>query len=213
MKKVLVLASLGLLVTALSCGGDSGVGGETAANVQTAAGISSAIVAAGSDVILQTSVDADEVVATVECINYDGTIGKIDADLTSGAGSSKVEMDIIYNKCGWGLCEGHVFMDGTLKETYTVSGSNYKYTVKGIIDFIEPTAGFEAVTTYYAGKNCGIDLALDINVDTLVGLIEAGDDAAVVAYIDGATTGTVCGYDYTEAVDIDEDTYCATLNI
>lgn len=217
MKKVLVLVSLGFVALSFSCGGSSGAGGETAANVETAAGMSSAIMGTGDDLMFADSVNADEVVATFECINYDGTIGKVDADLISEVGDADVEMNIIYNKCGAGLCDGHIFMDGTLHETYSVSGTTYTYNIDGVIEFIEPTAGFEPpIVTYYAGKNCGIALAMTIDFDTLTDLIDAGDEAAIIAYIDSVTTGTVCGYEWAEAVDIDvaaDGTYCTTLTL
>lgn len=212
MKKVLVLASLGLLALSFACGGESN--GEKAANVETAAGMSSAIIGATGDSLLSggTSMQTNEFVETINCIPA-GTIG-VDlevADSTSG------KITLTYDKCGAILCNDyHVFMDGNLEETYEVSSSEYIYEVAGTISFVEGPAGFEQenVDTLYIGKTCTVDINININVDDLASLIT---EEAIIEYVNTHTNGTVCGYDWEEAVDIDVDdlsgTYCTALTL
>ena len=211
MKKVLVLASLGLLTLSFSCGGGSN--GEKAADVETAAGMSSAIIeGAGDGLLVDTSIKTNELIDTIPCIPA-GEIA-VDLDVVS---STSGKLTLTYDKCGFILCNDyHVFMDGNLEETYEVSSSEYLYEVDGTLSFVEGPAGFEKenVDTLYIGSTCTIDISININIDDLASLVT---EEAIVEYVNTHTNGTVCGYDWEEAVDIDVDdlsgTYCTSLTI
>ena len=218
MKKVLVLASLGLLALSFSCG-SSGPGGETAANVETAAGMSSAVMQSGmggffGGIAEQSILKTDSTtIETIDCINTTATLGVIDVNLISDPESTtEVEMQLVYKTCGAPLCDGHVFMDGTLNENYTVSGETYSINIEGLINFVAKNADFGSeAPVYFAGKNCGIDIAANINYTTLMALIEEGDYDAIMAYLNTCISGTVCGWDWDEAVAALEDEDICTV--
>jgi len=216
MKKVLVMASLGLLALSFACGGGSN--GEKAANVETAAGMSSAIMQSGMGGFFGGIADStmlntnSTTVETIDCINTNGTLGVIDVNLLSEAGAEKVELEIVYKTCGAPLCDGHVFMDGTLNEDYTISGETYSVNINGLINFVEQNSDFGSeAPNYFVGNNCGIDLAVDINYTTLMDLIEEGDYDAIMAYLESRISGEVCGYSWEEAVAALEDEDICTI--
>lgn len=213
MKKVLVFASLSFVALSFSCGG-SGTDTPAVANVETAAGMSSAIFSTAGANLFAGTASIDELLDTVNC-PINGTIAVELTVVDASSGTTK----LTYDKCGAALCDGHIFMNGTMNETYSVDGANYAYTIAGTISFITATEAEWDVpgsTVYYAGQSCGVDLAMTINT-TEADLLTTS--AEIAAYINSHTTGTICGYTWADAVDLDIDpedlsgSYCTTLSI
>ncbi len=212
MKKVLIFASLAFAALSFSCGGGSDT--PAVANVETAAGMSSIIFSVAGGNIFTSSVNVDELMDTVNCpINGTIAVELTVTDANSGA------IKLTYDKCGAALCDGHIFMNGTFNDNYSVDGVNYTYNMSGTINFItaaEAEWDVPGALVYYAGQSCAIDLAMNINTTDADALTTA---AEIAAYIDSHMSGTICGYNWADAVALDvntEDlsgTYCTDLAI
>ena len=212
MNKLLVFVSLAFVALLFSCGGGSST--PAVADVSTAAGMSSAIFsAAGSNVFVGTA-SVSELLDTVNC-PINGTIAVELTVTDANSGTTK----LTYDKCGAALCDGHIFMNGTVNETYSVDGANYAYTMAGTINFItakEAAWDVPGAIVYYAGQSCGVDLAMNINTTEANALTTP---AEIAAYINSHMTGTICGYNWADAVALDVDTedlsgsYCTALSI
>lgn len=204
MKKLLVLASLGLLAFSFSCG-DSGVGGDKAANTETAAGMSNAVMSAvGTDNLFAgiSSASVNESYSdTINCF-VDGTISATVDVSNADSGTATFK----YNACGQPVCDGHVFMNGTLTENFSVSDTTVDMDIKGIIEFIDNTVYLPVL---FAGTNCGIDIAMSLDYNELMSV--DGDD--LEAYINDLITGTICGYEWQDVVEVSETDYCTTVNL
>ncbi len=209
MKKVLVLASLGLIALSFGCGGGSDT--PKVADKETAAGMSSVIFSAAGESLFVVPASINQILDPITCpIN-----GSITGELTvidANSGTSK----LTYDKCGAALCDGHIFMNGTLDETYSNVGTDYTYGINGTINFItaaEAEWDVPGAIVYYAGQSCVI--ALEMKIETTEADLQT-TPAEIAAYIESHTTGTVCGYDWTEVVAVDVATdgaYCTTLTL
>ncbi|HOW16138.1 MAG TPA: hypothetical protein PK443_00320 [bacterium] len=205
MKKVLVLASLSLLALSFGCGGS----GEKAENKETGAAMSQAVMVA-------TSQSGFNLIGGVASINETGSEEPIDCPLygtiTPSYAVDGTSMTVKYEECGAGLpaCPGHVFMNGTLEESWEIDGTNYTSSIGGTIDFIDaPDSNTPDV--YFVGQKCVFDISITLNYQTLVDYWLAEDYDGFIEYATSGITGDICGYDWKELSELTDEEICLVI--
>ncbi len=202
MKKVLVVASLGLLVTALSCGGgddNSGIDASTPEG-QGKAGIIYSCASSNLDLsAMAGSINENETIPAEETACNSGkvvTSGSINAGETSGTvtiNSEFEECSLTDDVCMTGE---EVIINGNLKAVGDVAVSGETASVDITIDGTLKTTGMFIAS-------CSIDINANVP-----------DVEAINGPEDIEFSGTICGVDFADLWDITEtelDTLCAAV--
>ncbi len=204
MKKVLVLASLGLLALSFACGG-----GDKVENKETAIAMSQAVMSAAS-------VSGVNLIGGVASINEAGSEEPVDCPIygtiTPSYAADGQSMSITYKECGSGLpaCPGHIFMNGTLEESWKIDGTNYASDVTGTINFIDaPDSNTPDV--YFVGEKCVFDLSISLNYQTLLDYWLDEDYDGFIEYATSGITGEICGYNWTEISKLTDEEICLVI--
>jgi hypothetical protein len=186
MKKVLVLAGLGLLALSFACGG-----GEKVENKETAAAM--------SESILSTLINNDMIyTGSVSGIINETDIGPEDCPLygTISGKQGETDLKVTFNKCGVGVygCPGHLFMSGEITQTWELDDSSLKAKFEGEISFIDDPEN-RGIVVYFVGDTCKIDVSAewagDLNEDEV--------------------EGEFCGYDVKDLENLTEEEICDAL--
>ena len=213
MKKVLVLASLGLLALSFACGGskDTGSDDQKTSEGQSAFVFNSMIPAIvdGTEAVLEgitNSVHVDTAVEDIDPVSLTCDSGNIDITGTANGDQGILDLIFDFNNCSIvdPLCETgqNVTANGSLNFVIQVNLSGDEAVEEINVD--TSLDGTITITGIFE-KSC----VIDINTTNTIINLELGP-----VFEDFNFTGTICGVNIQEILDIEEterEELCQTL--